>query len=62
MHGKGDALLSFMNEYDSGAWRLESEIGKGSFGTVYKISKEEHGEKRYAALKVIPVPQTSSAS
>jgi serine/threonine protein kinase/Leucine-rich repeat (LRR) protein len=51
--------LSFIEKYDSGAWRIESKIGNGSFGTVYEISNED-GEKRHAALKVIPVPTSDS--
>jgi serine/threonine protein kinase len=52
--------LSFIESYDSGRWRIESQIGEGSFGKVYKISREEFGLKVFAALKVIPVPHTSS--
>ncbi|MDR2749153.1 MAG: serine/threonine protein kinase, partial [Clostridiales bacterium] len=51
--------MSFIEKYDSGAWRIESKIGNGSFGTVYEISNED-GEKRHAALKVIPVPPSDS--
>jgi hypothetical protein len=52
--------LSFIEKYDKGVWTIESLIGEGGFGKVYKISKEEYGCKYFAALKVIPVPQTSS--
>jgi Leucine-rich repeat (LRR) protein len=52
--------LSFIDKYNSGAWRIESLLGEGSYGKVYKISKEEFGHKSYAALKVIPVPHSSS--
>jgi hypothetical protein len=26
-----------------GSWNIEEEIGEGSFGTVYRVSKEEMG-------------------
>lgn len=39
-------------------WIVESKIGSGSFGTVYKIRKEEYGVISYAALKVLSVPQS----
>ena len=38
------------------SWYIEEKIGEGSFGYVYKISKEEFGAKYYSALKIIPVP------
>ncbi|MDR1639976.1 MAG: leucine-rich repeat domain-containing protein [Clostridiales bacterium] len=52
--------MSFIDKYNSGTWRIESLLGEGSCGKVYKISKEEFGHKSYAALKVIPVPHSSS--
>ncbi|MDR1641952.1 MAG: serine/threonine protein kinase [Clostridiales bacterium] len=52
-------LLSFIDEYDSGKWRIESLISESNFGKVYKIYKEENGFKTYAALNVIPVPSSS---
>ena len=38
-------------------WKVSEEIGKGSYGTVYKCLKEENGVKEYSAIKVISVPQ-----
>ena len=38
-------------------WRLVGEIGCGSYGTVYKAVREEHGVESYSAIKVISVPQ-----
>jgi serine/threonine protein kinase len=52
--------LSFIEKYDSGSWRIESLIGEGSYGKVYKIVRDDHGYKYYAALKVIPLPKTRS--
>jgi beta-lactam-binding protein with PASTA domain/serine/threonine protein kinase len=41
-------------------WKVESLIGEGSFGKVYKIVREEFGYKYVSALKVITIPQTLS--
>ncbi|BCN29990.1 protein kinase domain-containing protein [Anaeromicropila herbilytica] len=43
-----------------GNWYLDSFIGEGSFGKVYKIYREEFGEKHYAALKIISIPRNAS--
>jgi hypothetical protein len=51
--------MAFMDRYDNGSWHIESELGIGGYGKVYKISKVEFGFKSYSALKVIPVPQSS---
>ena len=40
-----------------GAWYLGKMLGKGSFGKVFEITREEFGETYKAALKVISVPQ-----
>jgi len=39
-----------------GSWYVEEFIGKGSFGSVYKVSKEELGYKYTSAVKLISVP------
>jgi serine/threonine protein kinase len=39
-----------------GNWYIELPLGKGSFGSVYKISREEMGHKYSAAVKIISVP------
>ncbi len=39
-----------------GSWLIEKFIGQGSFGKVYKISKEEWGYKYESALKVMSIP------
>ena len=51
-----------MDEYKKyepifGSWKLERLIGKGSFGKVFEISREEYGTSYRAALKIITVPQ-----
>jgi serine/threonine protein kinase len=58
--GKGMLLVSFIDSYDDGSWRVESKIGEGAYGKVYKIVKEEFGYQYSAALKVIPVPRNSA--
>ena len=40
-------------------WDIVEPIGHGSFGTVYKISRDLFGELEHAALKVITIPQDS---
>lgn len=39
-------------------WKVESEIGAGAFGKVYKIKRQDIGGTYYAALKVISVPRS----
>lgn len=36
-------------------WRVKNVIGKGSFGTVYEIERNEFGHVYRAAAKVIPI-------
>ena len=40
-----------------GAWHVESLIGEGSFGKVYKVRKEEFGQAQESAVKLISIPQ-----
>ena len=40
-----------------GSWYLKKLIGKGSFGKVFEITREEYGREYRAALKIISVPQ-----
>lgn len=39
-----------------GAWYIKRKIGKGSFGEVYEIEREEFGRTYHAALKTITIP------
>lgn len=39
-----------------GEWRVQDVLGRGAYGTVYKIEKRELGERYFAALKHIPIP------
>lgn len=41
-------------------WKTEELIGRGSFGSVYKIKKEKHGIVSYAAVKIIEIPSDQS--
>jgi serine/threonine protein kinase len=51
--------MANINQYEPlwGSWYIESLIGEGSFGKVYKVKKEEFGRTYYAALKIISIPQ-----
>jgi len=41
-------------------WRVDAQIGEGSFGKVYKVVREEYGVTSHAAVKVIPIPQSEA--
>ena len=41
-------------------WKIVREIGRGSFGVVYEIEKDNFGHKEKSALKVISIPQNNS--
>ena len=43
-------------------WELGPVIGKGSYATVYKIIKNDHGISTSAALKIIQIPFSPSES
>ncbi|MCL2301036.1 MAG: serine/threonine protein kinase [Firmicutes bacterium] len=43
-----------------GSWHVESLIGEGSFGKVYKVRKEEFGKTYYSAVKIISIPQSEA--
>ena len=38
-------------------WKVKERIGQGSFGTVYRIEKQDFGRSVSSALKVISIPQ-----
>jgi serine/threonine protein kinase len=44
-----------------GSWYVESMIGEGAFGKVYRVRKEEFGKNYLAAVKVISIPQNDTA-
>ena len=41
-------------------WQLGKLIGRGSFGSVYEIERDNFGRKEKAALKIITIPQNDS--
>lgn len=41
-------------------WTVDSVIGEGTFGSVYRIVREDFGHVYESALKVIRVPQSST--
>ena len=41
-------------------WVTESTIGKGGFGQVYRITRNEFGIEEEAALKIITIPHDDS--
>ena len=43
-----------------GAWYVNSLIGEGSFGKVYKVRREEFGKTYYSAVKLITIPQNEA--
>lgn len=41
-------------------WKTVELIGKGSFGKVYKVKREDFGNTFYSAVKIIEIPQDES--
>ena len=41
-------------------WTIEKQLGKGSYGIVYKAVRRDHNLVSYAAIKVISIPQDPS--
>ena len=41
-------------------WTVGERIGKGAFGEVYRLSREDFGHTYEAALKVIRIPADKS--
>ena len=41
-------------------WEGEEQLGKGSYGTVYKAVRKDSNIQSYAAIKVISIPTDSS--
>ncbi|MDR2519456.1 MAG: protein kinase, partial [Eubacteriaceae bacterium] len=39
-----------------GEWSVESLVGEGTFGKVYRLSKMQNGEKAFSVAKIIHVP------
>lgn len=43
-----------------GLWKATEKIGEGSFGSVYKLERNEFGRTYTSALKIINIPQSSA--
>ncbi len=41
-------------------WKIEKQLGKGSYGVVYKAVRQDHHVESRAAIKVISIPSDSS--
>ncbi|MCL1791413.1 MAG: serine/threonine protein kinase [Peptococcaceae bacterium] len=39
-----------------GIWHIDSYVGSGSFGKVYKIYRKDSGQTSYAAVKIVSIP------
>ena len=55
-----DDYVNYVNKFEPlwKEWTVDSLIGKGGFGSVYKISRTESGKKIYAALKHVHIEQS----
>lgn len=41
-------------------WQIEKQLGKGSYGVVYKAVRRDHNVESFAAIKVITIPSDRS--
>ncbi len=41
-------------------WQIESQIGKGSYGVVYKAVRKDNNVESYSAIKIITIPSDTS--
>lgn len=44
-----------LNDTFFGSWKIDKRIGAGSYGSVYRLKKNDFGENYYSAMKIIPV-------
>lgn len=64
--GNYNKVVGRMNEHLQayqpfwGSWYIESLIGEGSFGTVYRIRREDFGRTYYCAMKHISIPRNEA--
>lgn len=42
------------------SWYVDGVIGEGSYGSVYRIVREEFGQKYFSALKIISTPKNQN--
>ena len=54
--------MSDIKQYEPlwGAWYVDSFIGEGSYGKVYRVRREEFGKTYYSAVKIISIPQSQA--
>ena len=52
---RGELGMTDIKKYEPlwGAWYVDSLIGEGSFGKVYKVRQEEFGNVYHSAVKLI---------
>lgn len=52
--------MSDIKQYEPlwGSWYVDKELGKGAFGKVYKVHKDEFGRMFYSAVKMQSIPQS----
>jgi len=50
--------ISYYKKYEpiSNHWYIESELGRGSYGVVFKARREDFGRTYHSALKIISIP------
>lgn len=49
-----------INEIMWSDWQIESVLGKGSYGTVYRVKKSDFGNVIYSAVKHLSIPSDKS--
>ena len=50
-----------LNDTFFGSWKIDRRIGSGSYGSVYRLKKNDFGEDYYSAMKVISVSESDIA-
>ena len=54
--------MSDIKQYEPlwGSWYVDSMLGEGSYGKVYKVHREEFGKTYEAAVKMLSIPQSET--
>ena len=54
--------MSKIHKYEPlwGRWKVDRQIGEGSYGKVYEVSRNEFGIEYTSAVKIISIPQNKS--
>ncbi len=58
---KGCSMIDTLLQSTWPEWQIEKQIGRGSYGDVFKAYREEGGARVYAAIKLISIPQDDFA-